>query len=162
MNVFKIFACVGTVFLLLGCDSNSALPKFAAACSSNGGPLFYRAVSDPSNNRIYFGSIINERNINATQISGNVSVTDDFYDFTLFDFDLGNKKARFERKNGTFIIYNPPEMHRLSGRSISFKCQRLSDDKYGSTLQLLKQGRAMGEAAMNARTQSERNRPKQF
>lgn len=162
MNILKVYVCIGTVFLFLGCSSNSALPKFAAACSAHGGPFVYRVVSDTSSNKIYFTSIVDERNINATKISGNVLVTEDFYEFALFNVDGSNNKAQFARKNGILTIYNPPEQHVFSGPSVSYKCQKLSDDQYGPTLQLLKQGRATGEAAVNARIQAERNRPKQF
>ena len=143
--------------------SKPTVPLFVAACSTGRGPALYRLVSDPGANQLYFTSILNQQNINATKRGTNIKVTNDSYEFTLHTVDGEAKKASFYRKTGGLLIEAHPEMVRLFGfLPASYICQRLDDSEHEQTLALLKSGRQAGEEAEDERTRALKNRPNKF
>ena len=149
--------------LALSHTSKPTVPLFVAACSTGGGPAVYRLVSDPGASHLYFTSILNQQNINATKRGTNIEVTDDSYEFTLYAVAGDAKKASFSRKTGGLLIEAHSEMVRLYGVPYdSYTCQRLDDSEHEQTLSLLKSGRQAGEEAEDERTRALKNRPNKF
>lgn len=142
-----------------GSDNKVTLPKFSGACSSGGGQPGYRIASDPGSGVIYFASVLDQRNIDATKRSGAVVITEDTYEFDLFEIDGSSRTSTFYRKDAVLIVRNPPEHHRFAGMQQRYDCERLPDNDYETTLQMLREGRATGERESRQTIQDLRNRP---
>lgn len=137
----------------------SVIPEFAGACSYGSGQQWYRIASDPNMGTIYFASIRDHNNINAAMISGPILVTEDTYEFELFEIDGKSRESTFYRKDATLVIVNPPEMQKFSGIQQTYECDRLPDEEYQRTLEILKGGREIGESELRQRREAYQNRP---
>ncbi len=142
-----------------GSAIRSIIPEFAGACSYGSGQQWYRIASDPSTGRIYFASIKDRLNINAAQVSGPVLATEDTYEFEFFEINGESRKSTFYRKNATLVITNPPETQRFAGIQQTYGCDRLPDEEYQRTLELLKAGREIGESELRQSREAYQNRP---
>jgi len=180
MKIIKLFAIFCLAFFIAACgeknydkgNTNSSvapvvnqprLSAFAAQCSYGSGGFFYRVASDPDENKIYFGSVLDQQNINAIRSSGPVDIFEDRYEFTLYDVgDNKASKSTIYRKDGDLIIENPPEYQKYSGPQNRYSCTALSEGDYSAVIQLLKAGNAAGLQAKLQKQQEYTNKPNKF
>lgn len=132
-------------------SDSQEIPKFVLACSTGSGPSVYRVVSDGS--AIYFASVLNEQNLDATKKSINVKINNRTIEFELTSrMKKDSNSARLHRDSLDFYTIEHDEFNlKYSPKERLFNCQTIEDFEIANTLKF-RYEKSLGEAEQEKKT----------
>jgi hypothetical protein len=127
------------------------IPKFVLACSTGNGSPVYRVVSDGT--AIYFASILNEQNLDATKKSINIKINNRTIEFELTSrLKKDSKSARLHRDSLNFFTIENDEFNlKYESKERLFNCQTIEDSEILNTLKS-RYKKSLSEAEQDKKT----------